>query len=454
MKRALLEAALIAAAAFWHAPRAHAQELSSGYFLDHFNYGYRINPAFVPEDDVNGICGILVDNITIASNSNIGLSSFLFPLNGKLVTGLHEGISAEQFLGGLNLENIGNAAANFNILTAGFRTDPGGFGTVEINARSNVYANIPKGLMEFLKTGGKSGSPNQFNIDNMNLRTTSVVELALGYSHKIGDHFSLGGRLKLLAGICDADMAVDKMVIDIPRKSSDTWNISGSGSMHIAAPVKIDTKMVKGVEVYDINSIRVDQMGISGFGAAADLGFGCTLDCGLQFDAAVRDLGMMFWERSINGLMDYISDFKNSELNAILNDISKVLNYNPIRKTETLKQFINARFMLGIKYRMPFYRNLAVGVVDTYKMGYYYYNDLRCGLTITPIKQISLTANYGYTTYGHTMGVAANFNLGFAELFLGTDGLIFNVTPQYVPIDRLNTTINMGILVQFKKANS
>jgi len=454
MRKFVLPAVFALSCLFGHDVVSDAQELKTSYFLDHYNYGYRINPAFVPEDNIDAIWGLLIDNVTAASNSNIGLSSFVFPVDGNLVTGLHESVPAAQFLSGLSEHNILNAAVNANIFTVGFRTDPKGFGTVELNMRSNNYSNIPKGLFEFLKIGGKEGSPNQFNINNFQLRSTTIAELALGYSRKVGEHFKLGGRLKLLLGIADADLLVENMVLDIPRTSADSWNISGSGSMRISAPVKMNVKEVQGKEVYDISSLQLDVIGLSGLGAAADLGIKYSPFKGLEFDASVRDLGLMFWNRTLNGMMNYVASFASEDLKEIQNDLSKILNFNPEKREDKFRQFLNATFLLGAKYHMPFYDKMSIAVVDTYKMGEYEYNDLRVGLTVTPIEQISLTANYGYTTYGHTVGFAANFNLGFAELFFGTDGIIFNVTPQYVPIDKLNTVMNMGLLIQLKKADS
>jgi len=454
MKKSVLSAILAVACLFGHNLATDAQELKTSYFLDHYNYGYRINPAYVPEDNIEAIWGLLIDNVTAASNSNIGLSSFVFPVDGQLVTGLHESVPAAQFLSALNEHNILNAAVNANIFTVGFRTDPKGFGTVELNLRSNNYSNIPKGLFEFLKMGGKEGSPNQFNIDNFQIRSTTVAEIALGHSRKIGEHFKVGGRLKFLLGIADADLMVDNMVLDIPRTSADQWNISGSGSMRISAPVKMNIKEVQGKSVYDINSIHLDVIGLSGFGAAADLGVKYSPFKGLEFDASVRDLGLMFWNRTLNGMMNYVASFASEDLKSIQNDLSKILNFTPETRDDKFKQFLNATFLVGAKYHMPFYDKMSVALVDTYKLGAYKYNDLRVGVTVTPIEQISLTANYGYTSYGSTFGVAANFNLGFAELFFGTDGFIFNFTPQGVPIDKLNTVMNMGLLIQLKKAKS
>jgi len=445
MKKLALTFILLGIALF-----ANAQTLTSTYFLDHDNSRFRINPAFMPDDRVNALVGIGISNITLSPTSNIGLSSFLFPVDGELVTGLSSKVPADQFLGGLKNQIIANLGANINLLTVGFRTDPKGFGTIELNARSNTFTDIPKSVFSFLKLGS---SQNEFDIRDFNTSTQNYVELALGYSRKVGDSFKVGGRLKILFGAGRADMLVDqaKLKIDSANKQID---ITAAGTMSVYCPmVEMGYKTTSdGTVVYDLSSMSTNEnYGPAGFGAALDLGVTYELLDGLELNAAIQDLGLISWKNSIQGTMasHSVVDIYGKEQESI--EIEDVLNFVPDETMGNSSMFIPMTVRLGGRYAMPFYDRLSFGLLETFKPGKYFcYNDIRLGATVTPVDPISLTVNYGLTSYGSTMGIAANFSVGPFQLFAGTDAMIFKFTPQGVPISKWNTTLSAGLLLQFR----
>lgn len=59
-----------------------AQEaLRSAYFLEGYNYRHELNPAFAPER--NYVSFPVLGNLSLGFNSNVGLSTFLYPWNGR-----------------------------------------------------------------------------------------------------------------------------------------------------------------------------------------------------------------------------------------------------------------------------------------------------------------------------------------------------------------------------------
>lgn len=363
-----------------------AQTLNTAFFLDHDNTRFRINPAFMPDDRVNGLFGFAIDGITLSPNTNVGLTSFIFPVEGGLATGFNSQVPAEQFLGSLEDKVMLNLGANINIFTAGFRIDPDSFTIIELNARSNSFANIPKSVLAFLKLGSTESNPDLGTVD---ASSENYLELAVGYSRKIGGKLQIGGRLKALGGLIGDGMLADQI-----------WESS------------------RGISS-------------AGFGAAIDLGASYELLDGLELNAAVQDLGI-------------ISSRNSNEV--------KVTDNTAANKTVMPVPMI---LRLGARYVMPFYDRLSFGVLETYNIGQYSnYNDTRFGMTITPVDNISLAANYGLTSYGSTLGIAANFSVGPVQLYAGTDAMMFRFTPQWIPVSDLNTTVSVGLLFQFRTSKS
>ena len=77
-------------------PSSAQQNLRSGYFLDGYNYKYKMNPAMAPN---RGFFAMpVLGNVGIGLESNLGLSDFLYPTeSGRLTTFLSPRVSSEVF---------------------------------------------------------------------------------------------------------------------------------------------------------------------------------------------------------------------------------------------------------------------------------------------------------------------------------------------------------------------
>ena len=133
-----------------------AQSFRSGYFLDNYVFGYRINPAQVND---RSSFGLLIDNIDLQNASSIGVSSLLYPNpdgSNTLVTGLNKAISTETFLNRIKNHNFITADESINVFSLGIANGRR-MHTVELNARVSATASIPKSVFALLKSG-KSGT--------------------------------------------------------------------------------------------------------------------------------------------------------------------------------------------------------------------------------------------------------------------------------------------------------
>ncbi len=450
---------------------ANAQSnLRSGYFLDGYVYKYKMNPAMAPE---RGFFAFpLLGNLGLGMETNLGLSTFLYPTEtGRLTTFLSPRVTNETFLSKIAANNKMNMNLDLGILAFGFRTGKG-FHTVDLSIRTDLGTNIPGGLFSFIKVGGAMGD-TQWDISNLGARASARAELAYGYSRSIGEHLRVGARAKLLLGVARADIALDKMRMEM---RSDRWSIEAHGQMHMSAPISFMTRGESG------NSTSTDDMNVVDLGAidtdgfmnvltSPSLGFG--LDLGATYDflhyftasLSVLDLGVMSWKNSMTaetpetswhfeGFEALDTEHMEDQLSEMSSSLGKAFNFerkeSGVTKSASLAATVNA----GIEARMPFYERLSFGLLYTQRIeGDYSWSEGRLAASLSPVNWFSVTTNYAFSHFGHSWGGAINLHLPGFGLFVGLDSFspLLNVTPQYIPIDDLNTNLALGINFTFGK---
>lgn len=98
---------------------APAQTLRTSYFLESMPMRHRLNPALVSDRGYISIPAI--GNINVATQSNVGLTAFLYPLpDGGLTTFMNPIVSAETFLGRIKNRNAVQVDADVSLLSSGF----------------------------------------------------------------------------------------------------------------------------------------------------------------------------------------------------------------------------------------------------------------------------------------------------------------------------------------------
>lgn len=413
---------------------ASAQTLQSSYFLDNYAYSYQLNPAAVSEK-VDGFFGLGVDNLYLGANSNLGLSSVLFPVveDGQkiLVTGLHELVDADIFLNGLDPENVLDLNVGVNLLSFGHRSRrSSGFFTFELNVKSDIGATVPKEVFSLLKLGGSRD--DKYVINDIALNTTNYVEAVFGYSAEVSRSLRLGGRLHILGGLADASVSVPQAVADV----SGNLSIDASGSLDVYAGNFSLPSTPDGYLDMDRLDFDFEEAGIGGYGAAMD--FGLAYSSGkLSFDASVLDLGGVYWlkgnsaEANYSGTLD-ADDFDPATIFRVTDQTGgKFLGLGP-------------RVNVGARYNiLP---SVSVGLLGTKRFGRYSWTEARAGLTFTPAGALSLAVTGGVNDFGPCFGAALNLHLFILDLYLGTDSVITSFTPQLLPVNQLHTRLSAGLL--------
>lgn len=437
---------------------AVAQTNRNSYFLDNNLYSYRINPAIRSEKP---FVGLIINNISTEDKSNLGISSFLYPRNGELVTGLNSAVSTDEFLGNLKDMNALSVNLDETILAFGFDSGENAFSNVEVNLRTNISGGIPKSLFEFLKKGS-SGSA--YRIGETKVNANSYLEIAYGYSQKINERIRVGGRLKVLLGAANLDANITRADVTV---NGEKLEVDAQADLKVAAP---EVSFRNNEEGYmDIsNPVVSNKFGLAGLGAALDLGMTFEPVDGLTLSASVNDLGGISWKNNVTAQSAANASFEGTEFtfgqenSAITDDLEAAL-----KKLEDLLKFkqqggetrsfemLPCTINFGARYRMPFYDRLSAGVLAAYRTNRYVgWFDIRGGLTITPIDWFSLCGTVGYNSYCPTCGAALSFNLANLNFFLSAETFIGDLArikdiPVPVPVNAFREQLNFGINITF-----
>ena len=454
-----------------------AQELKTGYFLDHYSYAYRINPAAPINDDPYTFFMLGIGNTTASLGSNLGPST-LFHKAGSTWYAFTDtdNYTAALVDKRLNLNKISSmrAGVDLNILTFG-KQNANNRITVELNSKTNARLAIPNSVFHILRLAGTE-QDKEYSFKDLSVNVQSYAELAVGYTHQINDMIAVGGRIKGLAGLANAGVTLDVYGRKSKVEGKDMYlDLVADANMSYPLPYVFPTYVKDGQDYLDYDNIgSIDfggllkqKMTLPGLGAAIDLGVNITPFDGLTIDVSLLDLGFISWKENIRVGGETHSDVETT-LDDILPDDWKVQTGG--RHVEMLDFNVH----VGAKYKMPFYDRLSVGLLGTFQNNYV---EGRLGVDVTPLDWLSIALSTSYGSYGFDLGTALNIHCKGINFFVGIDsypgvgfglngepstfpvgavlagfGLVNPTDPfakQRMPTLRINTAASFGLLVSF-----
>ena len=170
---------ILTAAAVIMAGNAFAQQsLRSAYFLDGYNYRHEFNPAFASKTSYFSVP--IFSSFNLETQSNLGVSTFLYPVNGQLTTFMNPSVSADEFLGKLDSKNSLNLNNRISLFSLGIRSRKSFF-SFDSSLKTSTNFNLPYGLFDFMKNAGKFQS---YEINDLSAKINSRMEFALGYGRQ------------------------------------------------------------------------------------------------------------------------------------------------------------------------------------------------------------------------------------------------------------------------------
>lgn len=443
------------------ATTASAQELRSSYFMQTSNFRHQMNPALLDSSYVAALLG----NVNIGTTGNIGLSNFVYKLEGNprydLTTFMSPTVSAGEFLGGLNDKNRFDVYLNYNIFSMAFKAFCG-MNLVELNLRSNTNGSLPYELFEFMKT---TGAKEHYQLHDIGMRTSNYLELALGHSRPITDKLTVGAKLKFLLGAAYSDFSVERLDLTM---NGDKWSIDGDARLKAAIlkselehdldkPVsggdRPGRKRVKGLE--DVT------FGLPGFGMAVDLGATYKLMDDLTLSASVTDLGFISWsgvqQASSQGQWEF-DGFENiyagsnntgdnklgDQFDALGDDLENVFSIYDDGKGSA-SNALAATINVGAEYTLPVYRKLRFGLLYTSRIhGLYSFHQAMLSANVRPLSWIEATAQTAVTSTGMTFGGALSFKAKHFNFYIGADRFFGKTSKEFIPLNSLNANVNFG----------
>jgi len=466
MKKHIL-AALVAAIAI----TANAQQVTTLYFLENAPMRHTINPAFQPVS--NGFLNFTPLGWMSfgVGNNSLTMSDLIFvdnnpqsPTYGQTINALHPNADKSLLLKQMRSMLFVNGDITLGFLNFGLRIKDVGYMTIGINERIESGVATPKSFYEFMLGGGMKDvmGTNTINLNGFSMGLTAYTEFSGGYSHKLDDQWTIGGKLKLLLGQAYAGYNGKRMNIDA---SYQEWRLYGDLGLDVAGPFdadyigrQVDEKTA--LEVIDGFSngegLKMDSLfdtsnigrllRPSGFGAAIDFGFTYKPIENLQISAALNDLGFIYWTGSrFNcsidttfvgvGEVNY-SDFRDENgnfsaemlMDSALNNMRGLLN--GIRFAHNGKgraKMVSARLNIGLDAN--FWENrIGVGIVSATRLyNARLYEEVTFGLAFRPVNWFNIAMSYSLLNNGKYSNIGAGLSL------MPYDGINLTLAMDYMP---------------------
>ncbi len=451
---------------------ASAQQVTTLYFLENAPMRHTINPALQPVS--NGYINFSpLGWMTLsAGNNSLTVSDVLFvdPETGKTITPLHPHADKQAFLRSLHSMTLMDASMNFSWLNMGFRIKENGYLMIGINERIDAGGTLPKPMFDFVLGGGMTsltqGSINTFNLSGLGAGGTAFTEIGAGYSHRINEKWTIGGKLKLLLGTMDMTVRSKTLGIDA---STDAWRIKGDMAVEMAGPLNFDKlpdmnerRLIDVINEFSgggATPIAIDSLinmrnipGLlkpSGYGAAIDFGFVWKPIEHLQITGALNDLGFIYWtnakkytasmDTTFNGVgtIDYSDPaFRNQDgqfdtqlvIDSLLNNIKGLANNIILHPSGSgYAKMVTARLNIGLDAN--FWDNrVGVGIVSATRLyNARLYEEVTFGVAFRPVRWFNIAATYSLMNNGKYSNIGAGLS------FMPYDGINMTLAMDYIP---------------------
>lgn len=439
-----------------------AQEVSTLYFLDNAPMRHLMNPSFQPVS--NGYVNFtpLGYMSTWEGNNSLTLSDVLYVApNGKTVTPLHpEFGNRQKFYNSFRNPTSLFANNTINLVGFGFRIKDAGYFTFGAMMKIDDNTRLPKDLFGYLLEGSNASltTPTTLNLSKFGSNTQVYTEIAGGYSHKINEVWTVGGKLKFLMGTA----YVGAQHSDLSLTSTmDQMKFAGHGNLLVAGPLNLaalpENFNYETLQNYDLSKLLYDSEDItsmildyvkpSGYGAAIDLGFTVKPVKQLQISVAVNDLGFIYWNNGVKynasadstfagvGTLEYSDYVYNEQFNtdSLWSDVQRRLirlgsAYHFDSRENHFTKMVTTKLNVGIDGQF-FDNRLDVGVLSkTFFYNNYISEEVTFGLAGKPFHWLNLAVTYSLLENGKYSNIGAGLSL------MPYDGINMTLAMDYIPL--------------------
>lgn len=187
-----------------------------------------MNPAFQSK------CGGCVELPTLSTinlslgNNSLSLNDIVFAKDGQMVTALNPDYGDKDVLySTIKSTTKISEEVSVSLFGLGMRIKKKGYLTINASLKQNASLYLPKDLFKLALYGTPDTvNVNKYNLQSLGVSASSYIDFSTGYSHKINEQWTVGGRVKLLVGIANASVSFSDLEL---QASQDEWRIVGKG---------------------------------------------------------------------------------------------------------------------------------------------------------------------------------------------------------------------------------
>lgn len=442
-----------------------AQNTASFFFNEGYMFRHNINPAVGNPQSYFALP--LIGNVNLSLHSTVGVGDLVYSQKGKTVSFLHPDVNSDKatrpFKNDVRIEQ----GSRIDLLSMGFSgASHRGYTTLSIGLRDHVSLCLPGQIF----CAAKEGVSNlTYDLSPVNAHADVFGEVAIGHSHKIGEHLELGGKFKFLIGGANIDATAKGTQLKL---GEDLWSATVNAQMQASVKgLNYITDTENPSSEYEqiphtfVDDVNIDKYGVNGFGAAIDLGAIYSFGQDLKLGVALLDIGGIRWNNNMLASTDgphYVctdaykfsvdSDDDNSFKKEFdrLGDAAKGL-YELKDMGDQGSRFVllGATLNASLEYKMPFYRKMSVGVLSTTRFqGKRTWNEERISLNLAPIDWFAVSLTTAVGTFGTSFGGGISFHPNGFCIYAGADGFGTPYSKEGVPLGH-NIQGNFGIVLPF-----
>ena len=425
----------------------NSQYLRTSYFMDGAQYRMQLNPALAPSRGYIHLPAVSHINASLKTNS-LGLKDVV-----DVVKNADDAdyFTTDDFVNKLEDMNKAQVVAGSDLFAVG-KWHGKGFISVNISVKTDGDVRIPREMFSFMRdmNGLNSNDYSNYtrNFGDQELNVNAYTEVGVGYTRLIGDKLSIGGRVKGLLGIGNVNLKINKATVQTNLNGVDPdfdWsnpNHDQLNDVNGTAMIDMDADLVtsfRGLELktnregyIDDVDYKTGNMGLSGFGAAFDLGLSYDVTSDFTLSAAMTDMGFIKWTKGSTQKAratnkEVVYDASNpDELSQFAEVVggSKVLNWSMLRlvpdKTEIKSRSttLASTMALGAEYRLA-NDKLSLGALFTNRFSKPdNASELTFSVGVHPSSLLDFAVSYSpIMCGGNSFGVA----MKLGPLFIGTD---------------------------------
>ena len=434
------------------------------YFMEYLPYQQTMNPALQPR------CTAYVELPAVSTVSayvntgGLSLNDFVYVKDNKLVTFLHPEYGTKDELYTKLMKSQGlDTEVDLSILGFGFRIKEKGYFTFNTSLRVDASVGLPTDIV----TLGFYGTPDTISVNTYDLTTRARInayaDFNVGYSHKINDEWTVGGKLHILLGLLNLQANLQDATLNMAHEE---WNISGDLNAKISQPVLNFTTDEDG----KLNGLSfkesLDDIFSSykpSIGAALDLGAVYQPVPEVKISFSVKDLGFMLWETGTTelvGAVDY--SFKGVELKtsapeneepSVDVDAEDMLSNVNVYANNELGRYasmMNGKIYAGIEY--SFLDNMmSIGLVSKTSYNYNHWDEeITVGYNLRPCSWFGLSASYSLISgRSSTIGLGVNLRIPPFSFYAVSDYTPVHYSAVGIPYKTSAVNVQAGLVLTF-----